>query len=46
MSYNGWVYEKVFYLEIPKFIPTFVKKLSYTTCYMNVKLNGYGTIKK
>jgi len=31
---NGWVYEKVFYLEISKFIPTFVKKLSYTPCYI------------
>jgi hypothetical protein len=25
ISYNGWVYEKVFYLEISKFILTFVK---------------------
>ena len=30
---NGWVYEKVFYLEMSNFILTFVKKLSYTTCY-------------
>ena len=25
ITYNGWVYEKVFYLEISKFILTFVK---------------------
>ncbi len=30
------MYEKVFYLEISKFIPTFVKKLSYTPCYKYV----------
>jgi hypothetical protein len=39
ISYNGWVYEKVFYLEISKFILTFCKKLSYTPCYVYVKFN-------
>ena len=41
IAYNGWVYEKVFYLEISKFIHTFVKTFLYTLLY-TVKIYLYG----
>ena len=42
---NGWVYEKVCLDEF-QITTELDSKLSYTPCYMNVKLNGYETIRK
>ncbi len=42
LTHNGWVYEKVFYLKISKFIPTFVKNFLIHLVMPSLRFSRWG----